>query len=115
MPTLSVSQTTLLLTANAGTPSNPSASVAMAASIGGVAQTGLVYSVTASAPWLVVTPATGTIPQNLTVSANATSLAAGPYTGTVTIVAPGATPSSVTVNVSLTVAPANPPQLAIRN
>jgi uncharacterized protein (TIGR03437 family) len=112
-PALTISQTSVSLTASAGVATNPSASVAMAASQGGVAQTGLGYSTTASVPWLVVTPATGTIPQNLTVSANATSLAAGPYSGTVTITAPGATPSSVTVNVSLTVAPANPPQLVI--
>ncbi len=113
-PALNVSATSLSLTANAGSSTSSTATVAIAASIGGAPQTGLGYSIsTPSVPWLVVTPSPGFIPQNLTVSANASALAAGKYTGTFTIVAPGATPSSVAVNVSLTVAAANPPQLVI--
>jgi len=112
-PALSVTPASLPLTASAGAAANPSATISISAALGGVPQTGLGYSVTSSVPWLVISPTTGTIPQNLTVSVNAASLAAGPYTGTITIAAPGAAPSSFTVNVSLTVAAANPPQLVI--
>lgn len=66
------------------------------------------FTASANASWLMVTPASGQTPATLTVSANAAGLAAGTYTGTVTI-APGQS-----VAVTLTVAPTTPvvPQVA---
>ncbi|MGA2739283.1 MAG: hypothetical protein ABSG65_17820, partial [Bryobacteraceae bacterium] len=53
--------------------------------------------------WLSVSPLTGQIPASLTVLVNPAGEAPGDYLGSVTIQAPGATPASITVNVSLTV------------
>jgi hypothetical protein len=64
------------------------------------------WTVTDSAPWLTVSPGTGTITSTaqFVVAVNATGLASGTYTATVTIkVVKG---GSATVPVTLTVAPA---------
>jgi len=59
---------------------------------------------TAGGTWLSATPASGTTPGNISVGVNATGLAAGQYTGSVTVASGGAT---ATIAVSLTVAIAN--------
>ena len=56
--------------------------------------------------WLTATPQTGTTPATLQVGVNATvagALAAGPYSGTVTITSAGASGSPISIPVSLTV------------
>lgn len=53
--------------------------------------------------WLTVTPASGATPASVSISANAGSLAVGSYTGTVTINAPGATPSQLIYPITLNV------------
>ncbi len=53
--------------------------------------------------WLTVSPASGTTPATVTISANAGMLAVGTYTGTVTINAPGATGGQLTYNVTMNV------------
>jgi uncharacterized protein (TIGR03437 family) len=58
--------------------------------------------------WLKVSPASGTGPANLQVSAAAGSLAAGTYTGTVTVTAPGMAGSPLAVTVEFVVAAAPP-------
>jgi hypothetical protein len=63
----------------------------------------LSYTVSTSATWLVVTPTSGTTPGSISVSINTTGLAAGTYTGTVTITSSGASNSPRTVSVTLTV------------
>jgi hypothetical protein len=63
----------------------------------------LSYTVSSSATWLVVTPTSGTTPGSVSVSINTTGLAAGTYTGTVTITSSGASNSPRTVSVTLTV------------
>ena len=69
------------------------------------------FTATASADnggtWLTVSPASGTSPATIQVSANAGTLAVGSYTGKVTITAanpPGATGSPIVIPVTLTVA-----------
>jgi uncharacterized protein (TIGR03437 family) len=57
-------------------------------SLGG---TGYPFTVSASAPWLKVSPASGTAPQAITVTADPGGLAAGTYTGTVSVSAEGTT------------------------
>jgi uncharacterized protein (TIGR03437 family) len=53
--------------------------------------------------WLTATPASGTTPGAVQVSANAGSLAIGQYTGTVTITAPTASGSPISIPVTLNV------------
>jgi uncharacterized protein (TIGR03437 family) len=52
--------------------------------------------------WLTVTPANGSIPQNLTITATPTNLTPGSYTGTVTVSSPGVpVPQVITVNLNV--------------
>jgi uncharacterized protein (TIGR03437 family) len=63
--------------------------------------------------WLSVTPASGQAPASVSVAVNVGSLAAGTYSGQITINAPSASPSALTVPVSLTVASIPPAQLSV--
>ena len=56
--------------------------------------------------WLTATPAAGTTPVGLTVSANPAGLAAGTYMGTVTVNGTGASNNPQTVNVTFTLSTA---------
>jgi BACON domain-containing protein/NHL repeat-containing protein len=61
---------------------------------------GLSFAASSSASWLSVTPASGSLPASLEISADPSQLAAGTYNGTVTITAAGAVQTaSVTFNV----------------
>lgn len=55
------------------------------------------YTTTENAPWLTVAPASGTTPATLTLTANASGLAAGTYTTTVTASATGYTSDALGV------------------
>ena len=71
-----------------------------------VASTGagnVAFSSNASAPWILVSPPTGATPQTVQVAANATGLAAGNYSGTVSLTSLGAANSPQTINVNLAV------------
>jgi hypothetical protein len=110
---------------NAGAPASPSigvnpGSLSFSATVGGanpanqsisITNTGggtLSWSASDNAPWLTVSPATGTAPSTLTASVNISGLAAGTHSGSITITATGATNSPVTVPVTLTVNATNP-------
>ena len=68
------------------------------------------FSVTDDAPWLTITPASGSTPQNaITLAVDTTGLAVGTYTATVTATATGY--AAGTLNVSLTVTAAIPAAL----
>ena len=67
----------------------------------------VIYTITDDAPWLIVSPPSGTTPEAITVSIDATGLTAGTYTATVTASAAGYTDDSV--NVTLTVTGSNAP------
>jgi uncharacterized protein (TIGR03437 family) len=118
-PTIVASPTAVSLTASGGLTNNPDQIVNITALLnqngvlgaGSAPLTGLAYTVTAADPWVVVSPATGTLPQSLLVSANATSLSAGPANSTVTVTAPGANPPSISFNVNAIVGPVLPAQL----
>ncbi len=69
------------------------------------------YTVSTSATWLTATPASGTTPGSVAVSVNPASLAAGMYTGTVSIASAGASNSPKTVAVTLNVTAAALPTL----
>jgi len=99
-PVLSVSPTTLAFTGTSG-GTNP-----VAASIN-VANTGtgtLNFTAASDSSWLTVTPATGTAPMTLQINAAIASLAAGTYTGHITVTAAGAQGSPVSIPVTLTLA-----------
>jgi len=72
-----------------GTPSPINFTVGAAASGGGT--------------WLTATPASGSTPGTIQVSASAGTLAVGQYTGTVTITAPSASGSPISIPVTLNV------------
>jgi hypothetical protein len=72
-------------------------------SVGGV---GLPLTVQVSDPWLSVRLSSTVAPARLTVSGNSRGLAAGTYTGTITVDARGAATGPLSVPVTLTVAPA---------
>jgi len=77
--------------------------------IGGTA--GTAWQATAAAStggaWLSVSPGAGQIPASLTALINSVSLTRGTYQGDITIQAPGATPSSSMISVTLTVTAAS--------
>jgi uncharacterized protein (TIGR03437 family) len=68
----------------------------------------LAWSATASAAWLSVSPASGTVPSTVSVSASAAGLSAGTYTGAIQITSTGASNSPLSVSVTLTVTAATP-------
>jgi hypothetical protein len=104
-PVLSVSATSLSFTAVQG-GANPAAGSVNITNTG----TGtLTYSLTSDSAWLTATPASGTAPQALQVSANINGLAANTYTGHLTITATGAQNSPTTVTVTLVVNTTVPP------
>ncbi len=63
----------------------------------------LSFTAATSTPWLTVTPASGSTPGTLTVTANATGLAVGTYTGSIEVTASGATNSPFVIPVSFAV------------
>jgi len=70
-------------------------------------------TVSGGATWLSVTPATGTSGANLTVSPSSIGLAAGTYTGSVSISSAEATNSPQSISVTYTVQPADQPFLEL--
>jgi len=98
-PTIGVSPTSLNFTATAG-GSNPANQTINITNTGGGT---LNFTASDDAPWLTVSPASGTAPSTLTASVNISGLAAGTYNGTITISAAGATNTPVNVPVTLTV------------
>ena len=111
------------VTLTVGAPAPPvlavtPASLAFSATVGGaapaaralsVANTGggtLAFSASDDAPWLSVAPGSGTAPRSLDVTVSPAGLAAGTYTGAVTIAAAGVSGSPKTVPVTFTVSAA---------
>ncbi|MEX2123335.1 MAG: kelch repeat-containing protein [Woeseia sp.] len=85
------------------------ASLSLAASAGGASVSDVIglgttgtpnasYSASASATWLTVSPASGTTPQSVTVTANPATLGTGNYAAAVNFSAPGYSPVSVPVS-----------------
>jgi len=68
----------------------------------------LSWAASPGASWVALSPASGTAPATLSVSVNPATLAAGTYTSSVQIVAPGASGSPASLAVTLTVQAASP-------
>jgi uncharacterized protein (TIGR03437 family) len=101
-PTVTATPTTLNFTYRAGDP-NP-ATQAISVSSGGTATLNFSVTVSPANAWLSATPASGTTPGTVTVSINPTGLAAGNYTGTVTIAGTNGATGTNTTTVNLSVA-----------
>ena len=107
LPKLAVESSALTFQSVVG--QNPaSQSVSISNSGGGT----LNWTASTSINWLSVRPASGTGNGTLQVAVNSASLAAGSYSSTITIAAPGAVNSPATVQVNLTVV-VPPPSLAL--
>ena len=107
-PVLALSSSTLSFAAIQG-GANP-----VAANIN-ITNTGtgtLSFTDSSDSTWLSATPASGSAPQTLQVSASVGSLTAGTYTGHVIITAAGAQNSPATVTATFTVSPFVPPSIS---
>ncbi len=98
---LAVTPATLSFTATAG-GANPAGRTLSVANTGGGT---LSFTASSDAPWLSVSPGSGTAPAELIVSPEVAGLAPGTYNATVTVNAPGADGSPRDVPVTLAVAP----------
>jgi Viral BACON domain len=98
-PALSVSPTSLAFAATTGEANPAPKTIAVTNSGAGT----LNFTAADDAAWLSATPASGTAPQEVTVTLDATGLAGGTYRANVTITATGATGSPKVVPVTVTV------------
>ncbi len=99
-PVLSVAPLSVAFASQAGGAAPATQSV----SITNAGTSTLTYSTASDAPWLTVTPASGSAPATLTIAADQTGLSPGAYTGhiTVTAAAPAqGTPQIVTVSLNV--------------
>jgi hypothetical protein len=104
-PALSVSPSSLSFSATVG-GSNPANQTLSVTNTGGGT---LSFTDTDNAPWLTVSPASGTAPATLTASVSIAGLTAGTYNGSITVTASGASGSPATIPVTLVVSPNTPP------
>lgn len=112
-PTLSVSTTSLNLTAQLGSTINGSATVGVSSSGTNVPFTAM-FTPTTGGAFATVSPASGTAPANITIALNpavVSTLAAGMYTGTVTVSSPNIAGGNKTVTVNLTVSGSSGPAI----
>ncbi|HVJ09778.1 MAG TPA: N,N-dimethylformamidase beta subunit family domain-containing protein [Acidisarcina sp.] len=99
-PVLAVTPTSLSFSGVAG-GSNPAAAALNVTNGGGGT---LTFTAASDSGWLTVSPVSGTAPQTLQVTASLAGLAAGTYTGHITVTATGAQGSPAVIAVTLTVA-----------
>jgi hypothetical protein len=104
-PLLSVAPAGLSFTGAQG-GANPAAKTLAVTNAGGGT---LSFTAADDAPWLSVSPGSGSAPQDLSVAVSTAGLAPGTYTGSVTVTASGVAGSPATVPVTLTVTPPPPP------
>lgn len=103
-PELVAAPATMVFDATAGAAAPPAKTLTVTSTGSAIA-----YTVSSNAAWLSVSPVSGATPGTHSIGANVTGLAAGNYTGSLTISAAGA--ATQTVAVTLNVAPA--PQLSV--
>lgn len=100
LASLSAAPTNFLFTGVTGSGNPTQQSVSVGSGGGGTLGS---WTAVPSAPWITLSTAGGTGAQEVFVGANISGLNVGTYTGTVTISAPGAAPSTQVINVSLAV------------
>ena len=109
-PTFQVSTTNLQFTAPAGSTAVDQ-SVDVSGSIPGIPYAA---TVSASAPWITVSPVSGTMPASVRVSVDPSKLAAGSNQGTVTIASAVTKPAALAISVRLTTTAAGQPSLNLK-
>lgn len=108
-PTFQASPGSLAFTAPAG--STPvSQSIGVTGSISGIPFT----AAAASSGWLEVSPASGFMPTSIQITADPSKLDAGPNSGSITITAAAARPSTQKIQVALTATAAGAPSLSVK-
>jgi uncharacterized protein (TIGR03437 family) len=106
-PSLTVTPASLRFTAPAGGPSPDTQSITVSSSL-----TGLVWKASATPAAVTLSPPTGATPSTATVRVDVSGLAAGVYSGAVTITAPSS-PAAVTVPVEIAVTAPKPPAASV--
>jgi BACON domain-containing protein len=101
-PGLELSATTETFVGTTGAAANPAPAMVNVVNTGGGA---LNFTAASDSPWLMVSPASGTAPQTLTISAVVGALAPSNNTGHITVTATGAQNSPGMVTVTFIVAP----------
>lgn len=105
-PTIAISPASLAAVNFQVGGANPTAQTLAISATGGAASTfTATANTTSGGTWLSVTPTTATTPANVTVNVNPSGLAAGTYTGSVSIAIAGATNTPVIIPITLTVTP----------
>ncbi len=112
-PTISVSQAGLSFTAAAGAPGSTFQQVLVSSAVSGLAWTAHT-AVASGSGWLTATPSVGVVPGAISVSVSAANLAAGTYSGTVTVVSALASPTTIAIPVTFTVNFAAASQLVVQ-
>ena len=109
-PALSVTPGSVSFSGTEGGASPADRTLTVANSGGGT----LEWTASGDAPWLAVTPGSGTNAGEITVSASIEGLGAGTHTAAITVTAPGASGSPRTIPATFTVEePPQPPALAV--
>jgi len=109
LPTLAATPATLAFTADANTSTVAPQNLQVATSDGSAVSVAAAAATASGGNWLAVSPATGSTPLTLAVTADPTGLANGTYHGTITLAAMGASNNPLSVPVTLTVGPSTPP------
>jgi glucose/arabinose dehydrogenase len=108
-PSLSVTPSSLSFSGISGGASPAAKTLAVSNTGGGT----LSFTATDNAPWLTVTPGSGTAPRDLSVAVNTAGLASGTHTATVTVDGAGVAGSPKQIPVTLTLDPPQPPALSV--
>jgi hypothetical protein len=104
-PVLSVSPLSVTFNATQG-GANPAGTTASVTNTGSGT---LSFTAASDAAWLGVSPASGSAPASLQLTANISGLATGTFTGHITVTSAGSQGSPATITVTLNVNPAPPP------
>ncbi len=112
-PSFSVTPTSLSFSATAGSAGAASQQLRLSGSVAGLSWQATART-SRGGNWLSVSPASGQMPATVSITVDATTLPAGTYQGSVEISAPAATPSLITIAVTFTVTPAQPPSLSVQ-
>jgi len=108
-PTLVATPSSLTFTVTAGGAAPPAQSVQVSASDNSTQAFTAAAATKSNGNWLAVTPASGNTPGTESVTVDPTGLAAGTYSGTVTLTSAGVSNSPLLVNVTFTVNSTTPP------
>ncbi len=111
-PSFSIAPTSLAFSARSGGLASNPQQITVSSPITGLGWTAQA-STDSGGNWLSVSPASGSAPGTINVTANPGTLAPGNYRGRVTVQAPLAVPTTLTVTVELTVTPSLAAQLSV--